>query len=757
MDPLLANLSNESLQSLVREQRPEWALGQERVGGFQSLNSPEVGARRFAAPSAGEARANVAKTFLEDAAPDWTAKIAQFLYRLGAGVTKDRVEGAADPLGPLNLIPGVAGVLGGAKAAANLGGKTQIKYILGREALEKGEAPQSVWRKYGVGKTPEGGYVFEFPLKEGETDAIHQFSQAYPDVTLKVLRGEGPREGYYWPPGKEIYAAGKGAGPITDFGSRRRVLEHELQHAADDAEGLSSGTQLADPNYRTTVGEVRARNAETRLDPAERQWEPSMTEDVDRLKQIIKNHPGAVSEAVKEKGGMWHPEAVERLAQPLKNSMSRGVIEEARMGHMTLESVREARQAHASYDWSDRAIRNYLNKYAGAKEDPLRDVNIETSIGPKRWEDITDDLFRGRTSEQYPDQKTWNLASGGGDTSSGRVAKDTVTSYLSHVGDYLRQNVAPEKLQQYDLVRAVKETAANDARVAREMEKSAAASMKDLPVYKDYSAQNPGSLQGMKWVELKKPEKLTAEQMKGIKKTSEIDEPTWNRDIRGRSSTPPDKFIPVGPDGKPITNSYTGELATGRTPEEAHLAGQLAQEGNQMGHCVGGYCEGVASGESRIFSLRDGKGKSHVTVEVSPPGKINTMREAPPDDFQGSIADWLKQSGKDIASDIVQIKGKQNRAPVAEYLPYVQDFVKSGKWGEVGDLGNAGLMATSSIHPDDFAQAYVMKSGSRIPPEQLRTAQGTFAQKLKEAEPYITKEEYSKIMRDTLTQYGWGQ
>lgn len=41
---------------------------------------------------------------------------------------------------------------------------------------------------------------------------------------------------------------------------------------------------------------------------------------------------------------------------------------------------------------------------------------------------------------------------------------------------------------------------------------------------------------------------------------------------------------------------------------------------------------------------------------------------------------------------ILQIKGKQNRAPNPEYLPYVQDFVKSGKWEEVGDLRNTGLL-----------------------------------------------------------------
>ena len=41
---------------------------------------------------------------------------------------------------------------------------------------------------------------------------------------------------------------------------------------------------------------------------------------------------------------------------------------------------------------------------------------------------------------------------------------------------------------------------------------------------------------------------------------------------------------------------------------------------------------------------------------------------------------------------ILQFKGKQNRAPNPEYLPMVQDFVKSGQWSDVGDLQNTGLI-----------------------------------------------------------------
>lgn len=43
----------------------------------------------------------------------------------------------------------------------------------------------------------------------------------------------------------------------------------------------------------------------------------------------------------------------------------------------------------------------------------------------------------------------------------------------------------------------------------------------------------------------------------------------------------------------------------------------LAWEGDQMGHCVGGYCDLVEKGDSIIYSLRDPKGMPHATIEVN--------------------------------------------------------------------------------------------------------------------------------------------
>jgi hypothetical protein len=48
-----------------------------------------------------------------------------------------------------------------------------------------------------------------------------------------------------------------------------------------------------------------------------------------------------------------------------------------------------------------------------------------------------------------------------------------------------------------------------------------------------------------------------------------------------------------------------------------------------------------------------------------------------------------------LSQNMIQTKGTANRAPVDDYLPYVQDFIKSDTWGEVGDLANARVRKLS--------------------------------------------------------------
>jgi hypothetical protein len=161
----------------------------------------------------------------------------------------------------------------------------------------------------------------------------------------------------------------------------------------------------------------------------------------------------------------------------------------------------------------------------------------------------------------------------------------------------------------------------------------------------------------------------------------------------------------------------TPEKAAKAYTEHKHYASledALKYEGDVMGHCVGGYCPDVIEGRSRIYSLRDKKGEPHVTIEVAPHNpnlesvyakqnlpELYAKYSADRNKYSNSWPEFLKTEAPELLNatenKIIQIKGKANRAPKDEYLPFVQDFVRSGRWSSVGDLGNTGLIR---INPD---------------------------------------------------------
>ena len=217
------------------------------------------------------------------------------------------------------------------------------------------------------------------------------------------------------------------------------------------------------------------------------------------------------------------------------------------------------------------------------------------------------------------------------------------------------------------------------------------------------------------------------------------------------------------------------------TPGYDELEAALKYEGDTLQHCVGGYCQDVVEGKSRIYSLRDSKGQPRVTIEVEPddlPKKFSDLwdvamkhvsEESPgwehlseygdpytalkehygsyvedpryviegileyfPEALDATLADINNLSPK-----INQIKGFRNKKPADEYLPMVQDFVKSGKWSRVDDLQNTGLVDLQQFpkRMEALGGRYVLESdlnnylesmpGERFqPPEGM--AQGGF-------------------------------
>jgi hypothetical protein len=81
--------------------------------------------------------------------------------------------------------------------------------------------------------------------------------------------------------------------------------------------------------------------------------------------------------------------------------------------------------------------------------------------------------------------------------------------------------------------------------------------------------------------------------------------------------------------------------------ERAELDALLSAEGEIMQHCVGDYSDAVEYGEVRIYSIRDPKGRPHVTME------------------------WCSMRPGYFA----QIMGKQNTKIAEKYRPYAIEFI----------------------------------------------------------------------------------
>jgi hypothetical protein len=173
---------------------------------------------------------------------------------------------------------------------------------------------------------------------------------------------------------------------------------------------------------------------------------------------------------------------------------------------------------------------------------------------------------------------------------------------------------------------------------------------------------------------------------------------------------------------------------------EKYVREATKYEGDIMRHCVGGagHCEPLLRGDVELYTLRDAKGEPHVTIEVEP-GQWNwqTIQESGGSPLEavteaknrmgitpGNEEEFIKnlngdqryekeqelrnlineiyteKVGKSPPAKILEIKGKNNRKPNDEYIPFVQDFIRSGQWSDVGDIGNTGMRATRDVFSD---------------------------------------------------------
>lgn len=424
--------------------------------------------------------------------------------------------------------------------------------------------------------------------------------------------------------------------------------------------------------------------------------------------------PGLPPGAAKPRGGQWWTD------RGYENQFNNSPEEAAREGALSMGVKTMQWQPDEDYgilghdafvdritsktpeqQWLERALTKYYKNDFGSPEDPLRSLaerglHYDPEMTPEKWQATVNSYlmedpiqhimfppnvkggmpgagsnFRGEVMSTMPwlaklpaTDKVYGIQSGGLDLEH---FTDEFYNALNPEASGLPMDLAvrPESLDRMTFAQAAEHVGKINQYRAKQMEQAALSAL-DSPVvhlFKDYPENNP---KGLRWVEMAPPK---------------------------------------------------GDAPTNYDPE-TELAAALKYEGDTMGHCVGGYCPDVMSGRSRIFSLRDAKGEPHVTIETKPqrnyiPPEVydklsaQAMDEAEARgdnlnpgmndrDFWASIdnrVDELKKEWLATAPDrIVQIKGKQNRAPKDDYLPFVQDFVKSQQWGNVGDLENTGLV-----------------------------------------------------------------
>lgn len=457
-----------------------------------------------------------------------------------------------------------------------------------------------------------------------------------------------------------------------------------------------------------------------------------------------------------------------------------------------------AKRNNAINKWVDSNLRNYVKKEMGTEGDPVRKLAERGVLHMKPYgtREAGSLVMRKRAGLGYPAQglgkseeaQFWERLSDqaidaypAGSYKHGALDESLIEANpwlqnvpdeimihsgkgltrelgFDHIIDVLRQDlregrIRPEQLSKVSMEQAVRRTYEYDQEMAKKMREAQIKATEGMPVYKEYP-------EGYKWVELKaqEPESLP----EGVKRVQQSV-------TQGGLDVPGVGFVPAKWNPEKGLDWEQAELDARKALSYEPTEKALKYEGETMGHCVGGYCPDVMEGRSRIFSLRDAKGEPHVTVEVQPniytprwddvkpylegakeqviKDRIaNNLPEASADEMERLTQAYaVDMAKKNSPPNIIQIKGKQNRAPKEEYLPFVQDFVKSGQWSKVGDLGNTGLQKVEEGSIPGFQEWMRLKALGNEPkipagyykPEEL--LQFGSESGLKEAHPSVYK------------------
>jgi hypothetical protein len=474
--------------------------------------------------------------------------------------------------------------------------------------------------------------------------------------------------------------------------------------------------------------------------------------DVMRAAMDAYGPQATASHVIKPKGGNWLAGGVEDRLKRLKrfSAINFG-------GGRTNEN-----EVSALNNWIDKQLTRYVKNDMGTPEDPIRALAEKGNIhfnptavndpspsnlmakrvgagmpakgmgqseAAKNWEDITDRSIKPASAGSYvhgsldedivaqnpwlkkvdPDAEVYYATGLPRDVHFDHLVDELQNAINPRSGLPKELQLRPESLDRLSVQQAVERVAKiNEWRAAQKAEADLVRANNLATVtFKEYP-------EGYRWAELKTPDMPT-----GIPEG-------WSEPVmKGNAlrTVSPDGDVVLGADlPSLVKNIYARHPETSGNPSRA-LEDALEYEGEQMGHCVGGgHCPDVEEGHSRIYSLRDAKGQPHVTIEAKP--MDNYELRAAQMKREGASPEDIRAFFENPPLQIAQIKGKGNAKPADKYLPFVQDFVKSGEWSDIGDFKNTGLIKqdgqimTPQEHSDwllnQLQQPEGMKRGGRV-------------------------------------------
>ena len=551
---------------------------------------------------------------------------------------------------------------------------------------------------------------------------------------------------------------------------------------------------LADPSESSMVGRAKfgdEMGGNTIVKDVGGNWlSGSVEKSVKPLRQKLDRAPSLST--INSEDPAAHLANMEKIWTPEKIAEKEGFLPRIRTA--VEETKADLRPKAALNDWVDRNLTNYIKKQMATPNDPIRKLaeeGITHLPADTRMPPNMSSVNESRKMAGFPEPmgksplaQTWEAWADkpiGFDTAGvmqnigkGEPWMDKVDPFtrvhgiapnyqnhmftdlgFDHIVDVLKADLAagrirPEQLNKVSIEDAVKRTHQYNEDLAKKMQEARMAEIPAAKVHKEYP-------EGYKWVQLDQPGQFAHES-----------------DVMGHS-------------------------VRGYEPPQEHpdWIGHSGEEG-YGGYGHGGW-EGIKSGKAKIYSLRDPKGQAHATIEIGQP-KLRTWDDVTKsvgkekaaalhkefydigadrtDDTEAAMAMFLKNKGIEPLEYISQVKGKQNKAPNEEYLPYIQDFVKGGKWSDVRDFGNTGLIRegdqimTPAEHGDWLLNQLKERNGGVINKAegggafkkiQWFDGGGIAAQEFVDPfadarrEPILTKKDWENVKRNAPEVYDWAK